>query len=266
MKPPLFAPLGRVGGAAVLYLGVFGAALVAVQPAPDLGLVLGCAAPAGLAALLACTSQADRQQYVARLVATVLMLPIVLLMAFGAEPPLAATVALVAGHALAFVAGVFWLASATTRVLPALGTPRLSVQALLAKLQALPFVMTRDGDTWIVEHGFDNDQARSHRVLLDIDMALGTVYVREQLGASGAAPRDADERSMRDLGDEAFDAARPDARRVWLRQWQASILQPHQLQGGEPAQEKTADGALLQLCRLVLRCGWVWQPVLLKRR
>lgn len=265
MKPPVFAPLAPMGLAVTLYLAAFGAALVGLQTGPGRGVAALCAAPAALAAVLAFTSQADRQQYIARLLAAALMLPILLLMALLDDLPGAASATLALLHAATSVAGVFGLASATTRVAPPAGTPRLQATALLTRLQALPLVVTRDGSgcTWVVEHAFGIDETRSHRVLLDIDPRRGTVFVREQLGATAAAPRGADEASMRALVDEAFDATRPDAQRVWLRRWQASILQPQQLATAGPARD--ADGVVLQLCQTVLRCGWVWQPVLLKK-
>ena len=263
--PPRFVPLGFVGVAACGYLAAFGGVL-ALLAATDPVDAIGCAAPLLLALLLARTSQTDRQQYTARLMAAALMLPLLQLMLFGdrlAWPPLAA---LAIVHFAAFVGAVFWLASATTRIAPPVGTARTPPDQLLEQLQALPIAIRRDAasPTWIIDHRFEADEARSHRVLLDLDASRGTVFVREQIGASGARPRDADEASMRSLGDDIVDAARPDAQFIWARCWQASIINPDQLAAAAPANDP--DTVVLQLCALVLRCGWIWQPVLIRPR
>lgn len=262
---PRFAPLGIVGAAAGAYLAAFGGVL-ALLAAHDAADGIGCAAPLLLALWLARTSQADRQQYVARLMAAALMLPLLQLMAFGDRMAWPPVVALVLLHFATFVGSVLWLASATTRIAPPAGTPRLPADGLLAQLQALPIVMRRDAASpaWIVDHGFEADDARSHRILLDLDAARGTVFVRELLGASGARPRDAGEASMRRPGDPLLDAARPDSQRVWARVRQASIINPDQLAQAAPATDP--DTLVRQLCARVLRSGWVWQPVLVGPR
>lgn len=262
---PRFAPLSFVGAAACAYLAAFGG-LLAWLAATDAVDVIACAAPLLLALWLARSSQADRQQYIARLMAAALMAPLLQLMGLAdrlAWPPV---IALVLLHAAALVGAVFWLASATTRIAPPAGTPRLPADRLLAQLQQLPIVMRRDATSaaWIVEHGFEADEARSHRILLDLDAGRGMVFVREQLGASGARPRDADEASMRRPGDPLLDAARPDTQRVWARVRQASIINPDQLADDAPATDP--DTLVRQLCARVLRCGWVWQPVLARPR
>ena len=106
---------------------------------------------------------------------------------------------------------------------------------------------------------------------------MHTVRVRELLGASGAAPRDADEASMRSIGDAAFDPARPDAQRISSRTAQASMIDPARLQatrlvlrdgqaGPVPeARARTAadpDALVTLLCALVTRSGYAWQPSL----
>jgi hypothetical protein len=263
--PPRFVPLGFVGMAACGYLAAFGSTLALLVAADPVD-AIGCAAPLLLAVLLARTSQLDRQQYLARLMAAALMLPMLQLMLFSdrvAWPPL---VALAIVHFATVVGAVFWMASATTRIAPPVGTARTPPEQLLAQLQALRIGIRRDtaSPSWIVDHRFEAGEARSHRVLLDIDASRGTVFVREQVGASGASPRDADEASMRQVGDDIVDAARPDAQLVWSRCWQASIINPDQLAAAAPANDP--DGVVLQLCALVLRCGWVWQPVLMRPR
>jgi hypothetical protein len=116
---------------------------------------------------------------------------------------------------------------------------------------------------------------RSHRVLLSIDERTRTVRVRERLGASGAAPRDADEAGMRTMGEPAFDPARPDAQRVSSRVAQTSMIDPARLQAvhlvlregrAEPAPQalatRDADELVTLLCALVTRSGYAWRPLL----
>jgi hypothetical protein len=260
-----FVPLGFVGLAACCYLSAFGG-LLAWLAAADPVDAIGCAAPLLLAMLLARTSQADRQQYIARLMAVALMSPLLQLMLFGdrlAWPPI---VALAIVHFATVVGAVFWLASATTRIAPPIGAAPTPPEQLLKELQALPMAIRRDAasPTWIVDHRFETDEARSHRILLDLDASRGTVFVREQIGASGARPREADEASMRRVGDDIVDAARPDAQFIWSRCWQTSIINLDQLAAPAPANDP--DTVVLQLCALVLRCGWTWQPVLIRPR
>ena len=263
---PRFAPLGFVGVAACTYLAAFGAVL-ALLTARDVLDVVACTAPVLLALLLARTSQGDRQQYMVRLLAVALMPPLLQLMGFGDRLVWPQVITGVLVHFGALVGAVFWLASATTRVAPPIGTTRLTPDVLLAQLQALPMiVMRRDAASpaWIVDHTFEADEARSHRILLDLDAQCGTVFVREQVGATGARPRNADEASMRRVGDEMLDAARPDAQFIWTRSWQASVINPDQLADTAPAKDPAT--LVRQLCALVLRGGWVWQPVLMRPR
>jgi hypothetical protein len=116
---------------------------------------------------------------------------------------------------------------------------------------------------------------RTHCVLLQIDEDTRTVRVRERVGASGAAPRDAAERSMRGIGDPAVDPTRPDAQRISSRVAQASMIDPARLQAtrlvlrdgdAEPPPHalttKDADELVALLCTLVTRSGYAWQPLL----
>ena len=116
---------------------------------------------------------------------------------------------------------------------------------------------------------------RSHRIVLAIDGARHEVEVREYLGASGAAPRDAAERSMRGIGDPYFDPSRPDAQAVWARTWQSTMIVPDvlactrvELTGdrAQPAQDwtpATDDAAITLFAAVVTRSGYAWQPRLL---
>ena len=86
---PRMAPLGRLPVVAVAHLALMGGLAWAwlVIAGADHGLfeALICAAPAVLALRLGFTSQADRQQYVARLLACAAMLPILLMMWAGSQ-------------------------------------------------------------------------------------------------------------------------------------------------------------------------------------
>ena len=121
------------------------------------------------------------------------------------------------------------------------------------------------------------EAARTHHVLLRIEERTHTVRVRERLAASGAAPRDGDEASMRNIGDAAIDPTRPDAQRVSSRVAQTSMIDPARLQNirlvlrqgeAEPAPQAVArtaadpDDIVTLLCALVTRSGYAWQPLM----
>ena len=130
---PRMAPLGRVPVVAVAHLACMGglawAWLVIAGASRGVFEAVICAAPALLAFGLGLTSQADRQQYVARLVACAAMLPILLMMWAGSQDAAAATpdtsllarrpwiffTAFALLHAAAFLASIAWLAAAVTR-------------------------------------------------------------------------------------------------------------------------------------------------------
>ena len=116
---------------------------------------------------------------------------------------------------------------------------------------------------------------RAHRVLLQIDERTRTVRVRERLGASGAAPCNADVACMRCLGEPAFDPTRPAAQRISSRVAQSSMIDPARLQAtrlvlhdgrAEPSAQAVAstasdpDAIVTLLCALVTRSGYAWQP------
>jgi hypothetical protein len=99
--------------------------------------------------------------------------------------------------------------------------------------------------------------------------------VRERLGASGAAPRDADEAGMRGIGEATIDRTRPAAQRISSRVAQTSMTDPARLQGtrlvlrdgtAEPSPQalttKNPDEPVTLLCALVTRSGYAWQPLL----
>ncbi|MBX3606613.1 MAG: hypothetical protein KF788_15145 [Piscinibacter sp.] len=288
--PARFPALTRVGLAAAGYTLATGSAVAAwhhvVGTAP-FGLALAvCLAPALLAIALALTAQADRRQYVVRLVAVALMGPIgVLFWSLDGPTRPGLGMALAIGfallHVLAFVLAVRWLGAFTTRIDPDAGTlavGRAMLVRRLASLQSLglPLEIRPDGAssaglriTWHPSA----EPERRHVVQLVPDEANREVTVREWLQADGAAPADADEASLRGPGEPAFDPARPDAQRVWLRTVQTTLLDAQRLQalplalhgdrvawsGGTPALPDT-DTLMALLARIVTRSGWAWCP------
>jgi hypothetical protein len=279
-----------MGGLAWAWLGIAGA-----ERGPFEALV--CAAPAALALGLAFTSQADREQYVLRLVACAAMLPILLMMWAGSQDAAEAApatsllarrpwiffVAFALLHAAVFVAAVVWLAGTVTRVEAATGSTAVPATWLVERLRSLaaagvPFEMTNGAGPgeWVLALR-QAEAERSHRVLLQIDERARTVRVKERLGASGARPRDAEEASMRGIGESAVDPTRPQAQRMSSRTAQAAMIDPARLQAvrlflsegrAEPGADTLAASAadpdflVVLLCAVVTRSGWAWQPLL----
>jgi hypothetical protein len=298
---PRMAPLGRLPLFAIAQLTLMGGLawywLASAGAEPGLLEALICAAPAVLALRLAFTSQADRQQYVARLLACAAMLPILLMMWAGAQDTPAATpdetvwvrrpwiffTAFAVLHGAAFVAAIAWLARTVTRVEAARRAVPVSEEVLVQRLHALaaagvPFTVDAGAHAgeWTVALRLAEAE-RSHRVLLKIDEPGRTVRVRERLGASGATPCNCDESSMRTVGDAACDPTRPQAQRISSRVAQATMIDPARLQAtrlllrdgqAEPAPDAVTatasdpDAVVTLLCALVTRSGYTWQPLL----
>ena len=300
-EAPRMAPLGRLPLFAIAQLTLMGGLawywLVIAGAERGLLEALICAAPVVLALRLGFTSQADRQQYVARLLACAAMLPILLMMWAGSQDTPAATpetvvwvrhpwtffTAFALLHAAIFVAAIAWLAASVTRVEPAGHAQPVPATVLVQRLHSLaaagvPFSVSADAKPgeWTVTLRLAEAE-RSHRVLLKIDEPRRTVRVRERLGASGAKPCNCDEASMRTLGDPICDPTRPQAQRISSRVAQATMIDPARLQAtrlalldgkAEPApQALTAtaadpDAVITLLCALVTRSGYAWQPLL----
>ena len=295
--PPVQSPLGVVGVVAALYTLLFGAtvwfALRAAQTGTgtiDAALDIAiCLAPALLAGVLARTSQADRQQYVARLMACAVMLPLLLLMWATSQPVVvsgalvwSAAGVLFVAHIALFVGAVFWLARRATGIEAQPGAAVVGATLLGQRLQSLadaqvPADVTpgQGAGEWLVELRFGPGVPRSHRVRLLIDEPARRVRVRERLAARGAAPQDADEASLRSIGDTWFDPSRPQAQRVSGITLQASMIEPSRLaatclalDGGRvtllapAAADLDADGVVSVLAALVTRSGYGWQPEL----
>lgn len=112
------ASLRPAGIVLAIYQLAFGAALYVVLRGDLLDAAL-CFGPVALVAALALTSQADRKQYIARLLAAALFLPIGLLFWASSHPAGGwMLVALAAAHVAAFVLVIAWLARLATRIDP----------------------------------------------------------------------------------------------------------------------------------------------------
>ena len=298
---PRMAPLGRLPLFAVVQLTLMGGLawywLASARAEHGLLEALICAAPAVLALRLGFTSQADRQQYVARLLACAAMLPILLMMWAGAQDTPAATpdaalwvrhpwiffTGFAVLHAAIFVAAIAWLARAVTRVEAARRAAPVPAAVLVQRLHALaaagvPFTLAAGANPaeWTVALRLAEAEG-THRVLLKIDEPGRTVRVRERLGASGAAPCNCEEASMRTLGEPICDPTRPQAQKISSRVAQATMIDPARLQAtrlylhddhAEPAPQAVSatasdpDAVVTLLCALVTRSGYAWQPLL----
>ncbi len=305
LQPPASAALWQwpslrlLGWLGVAYLAVWGLALALVlQRWGGASLspldVLLCAAPAVLGVVLANASQLDRRQYVVRVMAATLMVPVLQLM-WGAEQltqASALTTALICGLALTIHIGLFltqlpaW-ARRATRVEPSGAIPPVGAAHLLARLSSLRSLQPRwqlqvDASrqtAWFeVQHRDaaqtqEQDGSRCLTISLVLDEAHRTVDVTERVQARSAVPLDDAERNMRRVGDPILNATRPDAQRVWSLTLQATMLEDAPLttaamrfDGDQvrltPAGAACADNeaVVTLLASLVLRSGWVWQP------
>jgi hypothetical protein len=186
----------------------------------------------------------------------------------------------------AFVLFIVWAAKAGTRIDRIPGAARVSSATLRARLlslndASLPFRVseTDDGtnELW-VDYTFAAGQARAHRVFLALDGGRGEVHVRERLGVSGDAPRDAAEADMRPLGSVGIAPTRPKAQKLYSRTVQATVITSEELAAvqlklqGECVtlpgdyvaaqnQARNADGMVHVLCTVVIRSGFAWQPM-----
>lgn len=187
------------------------------------------------------------------------------------------------GHALVFVALILWAGAHLTRVPALAGVPVATADELRARLMSLarpagPFDITAPAPQALRVQA-SRHPLRSHHITLQLDAAAHAVHVHEALSIRGDAPRDADEASLRHVGDDLLDASRPDARQLWSSVRQATLIVPSRLaavplrlqpgQAALPADYAATldgEGQLTALCALVTRSGWHWQPRLLGRR
>jgi hypothetical protein len=252
-----------------------------------------CALPGLVGAGLAATATSDAKQYVARLLAGAGFLPVLLLFwGTSMEPqagaaaravwPFAVGAAL--GHALAFVGLIFWGGSFVTRVTPAPGAPFVGVDVLRERLLSLNqlglalSVHDTGAPGLAVALRLPDAATRSHVVTLGLSAAQRRVQVREKILTFGARPANADEASMRSIGDAAFDPTRPDASSVSGVMVQTSMIDMQRL-AAMPltllarsvelprglAATLDADGLCTLMCAVVTRSGWAWQPQFLAR-
>lgn len=285
-----FAPLTRAAAACTAYLLTVGLAFaawhLAVGTAPLVFAMAVCATPALLCAGVSLRSQADRRQYIAWPMVTVLMAPILLLFwsLDGPTQPgigMALALAFALLHAAVFVLAVMWMGAFTTRIEPAAGTPVASTAALVQRLAALPSLgLPLDLHADPAHHRLqfawspNGVNAQRHHVTLSLQPQTSQVEVLEQLRADGAAPADAEQASMRAPGDPFFDPARPEAQKVWLRTVQSTMLDgerlaaaPVALVGDQlawrgPAARTLPDTDTLMAClaQIVVQSGWSWAP------
>jgi hypothetical protein len=280
---------------AITWSALIGAALWLLGSDRSVGAAVWCAAPAPLAVVLALTSQEDRGQYLARLMACAGFLPFVLLVFAlgdaGAMWPASWVVllALTLLHLLGFLGGTLLLASVGTALPAAAGVAPLPPARLgerLASLRQLELPLRlrvvavaetpeQDRPGWTVTLRDPAEPARSHRVLLHLDAGARGVTVRERLGVDGATPATADEASMRAPGEHWFDPARPDAQRVSSRSARATVVEAQDLAGVQLrwTPEGTVAAAVLPtmagdeaqawltlLAAVVTRSGYAWRP------
>lgn len=291
--PARFPALTAAGVAAVAYLVLVGAGLLAWQRhaagAVSTTATMVALAPVLLGAACAASSQVDRQQYVARLMAAAMMSPILLLF-WSIDGPLAWGLGLAVAlgsvvlHVAALLAGIAWLARLSTRIAPAAGVAPVEADTLRRRLASfdalgLPIQAAQAAASGSVQLRWqpDGPDGGWHVVHLLPDVAAGAMRVLERAGADGSAPASADEASMRSPIDDPFDPTRPAARRVWLRTLQTTVLDEAQLAAapvalagdrvrwvGPGAPSLAGTNALMAcLAAVVVRSGWGWRPQLL---
>lgn len=305
-RPAPLRPLGVAWTAVLALAGVlawtFGAITGRAAAFGTTAWALVCAAPAVAGLLLACTSTADRKQYLARGLAAALMLPLLLAMWAGtaanggmpAQVGTGAAWALGLGSLLVCVLAWLALLAGCARVAGQLRPPagvswaeRELLRQRLAALAAAGWPLHAEalpeaaGAAWDIRLDVDPSGERCHLVRLLADEARRTVYVTEHLAAADATPQ-VHEASFRRPGDPLVDAARPPVQRVHGRTWQATMLAADEIgslpldwdaQGrARPAQlppdwarrpaNRRGEWALAVLAAAVLRSGWTWQPQL----
>lgn len=278
LPAPMFRDLRALGLGIAAALTVFGGVIYLWGSERGAVAAAVCAAPALLALALSATSQAERDQYTARLAAAALMPPVGLLMWASAGPASAALlIALAFALAAAFCGAIVVFARQACAIGAAPGVARVPASTLALRLRSLPLGSAPATDADLAFE-LEYDAQRSHRVLLVIDERAGAVHVRERLGARAAAPRDAAEASLRRLGDAAFDPARPDAALVGSAVAQATPIEPaalHAVRLAWSADGQTVAGAdrvagdsralVTLLAAVVTRSGYAWRPRLFGR-
>jgi hypothetical protein len=275
------ASLFPAGIVLALYQGVFGAALWFVLQGDAFDAVL-CFGAIAIVAALAMTSQADRKQYIARLLAAAIFLPVGLLFWASSHPAGGWLLwLLTVVHVFAFLLVILWLARLATRIDAARGIPAAGSDRLAGRMNSLQrsanghFRLARHGaeDVWTVDLFADAQPGRKHRMTLSLGAASGCVEVKEFLSVDGAAPQTARERDMRAAAEPYFDPTRPDAQAVWNRTRQSSMIDPDRFvatnvrfDGDEvrfeypPGTTADNDAVITLFAVLVTRSGYAWAP------
>lgn len=248
--------------------------------------LLGCFTPLLVCTAFAFTSTDDTEQYIMRIVAAGMFLPILILFWGGTPAPgetrtvWPGSVAFAVAHAASFVASVFYFGSSTTRVPASPDVTAVRVETLQARLQALAThgapirIAPGEANELVVYYAYPAGADRSHQARLLIRAENREVRVKERLSANAARPVDDHERSMRSPGDPAFDPTRPDATSVTNTVAQTTTIDPKKLAAvpvsllgnsvdlpREYAAQLDGDGMITLLCAVVTRSGWNWQPV-----
>ena len=231
-----------------LWCFTFGALLWTLGSNRSLVAALQCFVPSVLALGLSLTSQEDRGQYLARLLACAGFLPVLqLMMAWSNAGDVWRTTAWLLGGLTAllvicFVGSVMWMSRSSTAIAAAPGVQPVSLPQLGARLQSLATLslalrlqaVVKGGSVpgqWELVLRDPAEPEREHLVLLEVDETSHCVTVRERLRASGAAPRTESEASMRGPGGPLFDPTRPDAQWLSGRVAQTTIVEPAELAG-----------------------------------
>lgn len=281
LAPTQYASLLPAAVAAVCWLAIFGASLAHTVGRRNLDVLLVCGGPALLALALAFTSQRDREQYLLRLAASVLMLPI--LMVFWATDEASAW-PLVAHFALAlaaFAAATAWLATRTTRLAPEAGRVAMPAAALGQRFGELArrlgvTALPQDPHHWHIDLSPMVPAGQAQVLRLTIDDTRREVVARERAGAVNIAPPDAAAASLRSVGDPAFDPTRPQAQRVSFTSVQVTLLTEqrlasvnltldgdhHVLRADQPQPMDHRDAVAL-FALLTTAAGYAWQPRLI---
>jgi hypothetical protein len=190
-------------------------------------------------------------------------------------------VATAAGGAIAImvIGFLLWAARRTTEVPPAPGVLTADEARLRARMVSLPAAGVRcrvsAGSPGVLQVDLPAGADRHHQVLLTLHPTRRCVRVIERLGASGAAPADADEADMRSAGEGVLELSPPDAQRVWSRTRQATMIRPDRFAALSPRFDEAdalqpssrhahlnAEGTVTLLCAVVTGSGWRWQPSL----
>lgn len=269
------------------YLAIFGAVVwfwlrssnVAVTPWITIVNFL----PALLGLALAFTSRDDLEQYRMRIFACSMFTPLLLLFWSGSlspdDPstirtvwPFATGASVV--HALAFVAGVYWVGTETTRIPADPAATAVTLEILRERLLSLsntggPLAVSTSPTGELIFETLN----RRRSVVLRIDEPNRHVLVKERSSASAARPATPEESNMRAPLSPSYDPKRPQATAIWQSVAQTSTITPEKLNAvrlvlrdhtvelpRDSAAQLNGDSLVVLLCAITTRSGWNWQP------